>query len=135
MYVETKHEGEPQVKETEMWRQQLLDAADRLEVNGWCKGMMYDHRGRSCALGALWLTLRRHDCRDDNSFPDVVGVTVYMPRPLVELAARVECYLARTYKGHKHLHLTPGFNIARWNDAKHRTKKQVLRALREAARA
>lgn len=35
-------------------KQALLQAAEILETNGWCRGMMSDPRGRLCALAALW---------------------------------------------------------------------------------
>lgn len=132
MYVETKRGGEPQVNETELWRQQLLDAADYLEAHGWCRGMLYDYQGRSCIWGAMWWAIKRYD----DAFRNGLFSYDCLPPPLLDLSARVERYLAqRPNKRNKRLRLAPGYNLARWNDARSRRKVQVLKALRGAARA
>lgn len=94
----------------EPWRQALLDAADLLEKDGWCRFSM--RRGEAhCAVGAL--------------------LDGYSPIDAKQEATR---RLAIYIKGKE----LPGMLIAkicvRWNDGLFRTKKQVIKTLREVAK-
>ena len=51
MFVETKKEGEAP-SQFEPWRQLLLNAADYIEIYGWCQNQR-SLDGRVCAIGAI----------------------------------------------------------------------------------
>ncbi len=53
MYLEEKRELDQPVKPIEPWRQRLFEAADLLEREGWCQGMLHDDYGRHCTVGAI----------------------------------------------------------------------------------
>jgi hypothetical protein len=86
-------------------RRALLDAAELLERDGWCRGTPKGD-GRHCVLGALGLAIRR---------------TIEINDPCL--------VVLREVTGAK-----PPRGLVDWNDAPGRTQAEVVAALREAAR-
>lgn len=83
----------------------LNAAADYIEEHGWCQHAL-QFEGRVCVFGAI----NAATCGD--------------PGSLDALAPDIIVRLRDT---------TGTCNIASWNDARHRTKEQVIWALRKAA--
>lgn len=103
----------PDYSKLEQWRQDLLHAAEFLEIYGWCQGRMGDLSGRVCAYGAI----------KEASGSD------YFREPLYKFAT----HLGLLYRAGD-IRSMAG-EVARWNDVPTRTKQEVLNALREAARS
>ena len=83
----------------------LNEAADYIEAHGWCQHAL-KFRGRVCLLGAL----QQADC-----YPGTGPVTA-------EALWRLS-------------QVTGAISLSAWNDAKGRTREQVVEALRRAAHA
>lgn len=119
MYLEDKARGyAPTESPTlEPWRQELLDAAKRIEERGWCQDTDCDEHGRVCIVGALLDTRRIHR---------------------LGLAGN---HHFKSYKSHvvvseaiKRLEHVCG-NVPGWNDTKGRTKEHVIAMLKHVATA
>lgn len=82
----------------------LAEAALHIEARGWCQGELKDAGGRICVLKALNNACRR---RSPHTFREAIS----------ELARRIGGNL-------------DGSSIADWNDARGRTKEEVLSVLR-----
>jgi hypothetical protein len=98
----------------------LIRARQILAEGGWCQGVLVDHRGRVCAIGAL---LKGHDLpwKDDRSeILPAVGVLVEANQlPLaVERGCSPEALLQ--------------ISVVEWNNAAGRTKEEVLDAFDRA---
>jgi hypothetical protein len=103
----------PEAKvQLEPWRQLLLDAADYIEVNGWCQNDYHTHEG-ACALGALRMVS--------------TGST------LLEPPARHDYMNYHVAKGY--LQQAVGRHVPLWNDQKGTTKEDVITKMREVATA
>jgi hypothetical protein len=91
--------------EIEHEAKQILNfAADYIEKHGWCQRAMSMPDGRVCLFGSI---------RAFGFMPDEVHVEL----------------------GHRLKKITKGYrNPATWNDALGRTKEEVIKALRKAAR-
>jgi hypothetical protein len=98
----------------------LIRARQILAEDGWCQGVLADHRGRVCAIGAL---LKGHDLpwQDDRSqIIPAVGVLVganQLP-PAVEHGYSPEALLQ--------------ISVVNWNNAEGRAKEEVLDAFDRA---
>lgn len=88
----------------------LLQAADRIERDGWCQDRFFDDSGRLCAQGAIMFS---------------AGVKV---ERLLELEGCEEWRAAANL-----LAEWIGYSIQEWNDMPGRTKGQVIDGLRKAA--
>jgi hypothetical protein len=91
----------------EPWRKVLLDAADYIDVHGWCRGGYGDDGGPRCILGAIRSVVPAHSVFTRG----------------VALAA-VNVFAARF-----------GFAVSDWNDTPGRTAAEVCAALRACATA
>ena len=111
MYLELKEHGEviqdpvsPTFPALKPWQTILLYAADTIERKGWCQRHLIDVKGRICAIGAI----------------------------------NEAWYLAQTFDmgevvlAQEKLQKVVG-PIVEWNDAKGRTKSQVVETLRYVA--
>jgi len=99
----------------------LIRARQILAEDGWCQGVLWDHRGRVCAIGAL---LKGHDLlwQDDRGqILPAVGVLVEAN----QLAPAVE----RGYYSPEGL---LQISVVKWNNAEGRTKEEVLDAFDRA---
>lgn len=106
--------GKPaKVKPVEKWRVLLLKAAETIEKRGHCKNVLQDARGRVCVNGALLIAHFSDATFRDMNFPDPTWGTA-----MFRLKTVTGCYLD---------------DIAAWNNAKARTKDEVVSALRAAA--
>lgn len=98
----------PVMRPEEPWRQFLLDAADRIERQGWCRWRTGPKEGPNCAMGAL-----------------------------LHLADNSRTYaLARDHLAQHIKPKSPRSSISiisAWNDKVWRTKRQVVQAMRAAA--
>lgn len=94
-------------------REVLLAAADYLEANGWQQGSAGEDGGPRCALGAMLSVLPRQTGKMTQRF-------VRERNSALRRARRMLC--------------EPRVLIGTWNDAPGRTRDEVVRALREAAR-
>jgi hypothetical protein len=98
----------------------LIRARQILAEDGWCQGVLWDHRGRVCAIGAL---LKGRDLPwqyDRSPILPAVGVLVeanqlppanehgYFPEALLQIS------------------------VVKWNNAEGRTKEEVLDAFDRA---
>jgi hypothetical protein len=104
MYVEEKKQGEVEIDEV---GKILLDAADYIELYGWCQKAYQNGLGNVCIMGALLHVVQ---------WPDHLQgweITGILPR--------LTKYLGVT-------------RVDNWNDAPGRTNEQVVAALRGAAR-
>ncbi len=88
----------------------LLDAADILERDGWCRHRLQDPLGRMCLYGAI---IKAHNERAKNA-PFIEGGSVN----------RLQKYLSRDGEID---------NIADWNDGICGGKEEAIQALRGAA--
>jgi hypothetical protein len=98
----------------------LIRARQILAEDGWCQGVLWDDRGRVCAIGAL---LKGHDLpwQDDRSqILPAVGVLVEANQlaPAVEHGYSPEALLQ--------------ISVVTWNNAEGRTKEEVLDAFDRA---
>jgi hypothetical protein len=98
----------------------LIRARQILAENGWCQGVLWDHRGRVCAIGAL---LKGHDLpwQDDRSqILPALGVLAEANQlaPAVERGCSPEALLQ--------------ISVVTWNNAEGRTKEEVLDAFDRA---
>jgi hypothetical protein len=111
MFLDEKKVGEDKVT-LEPWRKALLDAADYIEEHGWCQGSLTSDGGRVCAGGAV---LMAHSGSLTTNYPlgSVPDKAIYM----------LEKYVDASHY----------FGIASWNDAKERTKGEVVAAMRGCA--
>jgi hypothetical protein len=94
----------------------LIRARQILAEDGWCQGVLVDHRGRVCAIGALMM-----GCAFElaSIFP-AVGVLAEANQlpPAVEHGRSPEALLQ--------------ISVVRWNNAAARTKEEVLDAFDRA---
>lgn len=102
MFVEEKKAGEAKVLEP--WRQQLLEAANLLEKDGWCQHTCKNALGERCILGALGEVIK----------PDLGAMGTYRWMT-------------------KKLHTFIDMAVTEWNDQPGRTKAEVLALLRQTA--
>lgn len=106
----------------EAWRQVLLDAADKIERDGWCQGQRIID-GRVCAHGAIEASITG-DARGRHPLHDAASVHLYH-------------YLGRQNPGGSMCILTSSgcAGVGGWNDAPGRTAAEVCAALRGCARS
>lgn len=90
----------------------LNDAADLLELYGWCRGRTEDSRGRRCALGAL-------------------GACAGLNIPLFQAGnyALASYLVTEGGKGGS----AREFSVVDWNDDPYRTANDVVTALRKTS--
>ena len=102
--------------------QVLEDAADLIELVGWCQEDFEDEYGQVCLMGAL------------NSVT-MVRTTSEGIEPHLLTARRHAEQLLIDHLGLAPVRPTAGHPLPDWNDAEGRTMQQVLDALRETAKA
>lgn len=114
MYLEDKHSGYglKTTKPLEPWRKLLLDAAERIELRGWCQHNECDGRGRVCILGAIYNT------RPGRGGMQISSGSRHQIDP--DVFRRLEKRMG-------------GKGIATWNDDYYRTQAEVVKLLREVA--
>lgn len=88
----------------------LINGRDRLERDGWCRGMLVDHLGRVCMMGALGY--------------DGPTATITLSRRSPRTRAVLR--LARALGFSTALDEDVPKAVVTWNDASRRTRKQVL---------
>jgi hypothetical protein len=113
----------------------LLDAADYMELHGWCRKTLSDDAGRVCVEGAILVgsggkILKR---ASDKGCYISGGAREDIPRALQKLSAYLKKH-NQTWA--KEIGITD-MDLCRitpaWNDLKCRSKKQAVTALRAAA--
>lgn len=113
------------MKPLEPHRTALLKAADILEQQGWCQREARDADGRHCLMGALAAALgpkaHNHTQDDDINFC-ILSFTWDSEQSNAWRCARV--LLKDEIRAD---------SLATWNDAKDRTKEEVIDMLRRAA--
>jgi hypothetical protein len=73
-----KKQPDPEIS-IEPWRQLLLDAADYIEVNGWCQKTVQDYEGRVCAVGAMLCVLPQGNKNFDKAFTKLQSAVGLIP--------------------------------------------------------
>ena len=94
----------------------LIHARQILAENGWCQGVLVDHRGRVCAIGALMM-----GCVlpwGDSPILPAVGVLAEANQLPPAHGCSPKCQLQ--------------ISVVRWNNAADRTKEEVLDAFDRA---
>lgn len=111
MYLEEKSRGTGLQEPVAPWRKVLLEAAERIERQGWCQYQFCDQRGRMCVSGAIYQIVRLP--RYHGWFLDGFTDTARLAQRIME--ENLQC------------------SMAEWNDEEGRTKQQVVDKLREVA--
>lgn len=123
MFVKEKAKGE--VQELDAASRLLLKAADLIETDGWCIGMLRDAKGRLCIRGALIkaaghmpITFDGRVCLPGFSWGDAVHAP-NVHAALLSADERIERHV--------------GLNPAQWNNIQAGTKDAVVSTLRAVA--
>jgi hypothetical protein len=111
MFLDEKKIGEVKVA-AEPWRQMLLDAADYIDVHGWCQKQPLNKHGNVCAVGAVYAV--------DNSLGVLTGKATTGSVMASEALERLRKY-------------TGSSTVWLWNDKPWRTKEEVVFVIRECA--
>lgn len=103
-------------------------AANIIEEQGLTKGR-YCRKGRRCTLGAIMQAVGTFGGLTDEEIwnpPDHEGIT-WPTTQIVNWSMPYESYLSEQIRDRN------PYGVPDWNDKKHRTKEQVVAALRQAA--
>lgn len=119
----------PQVKPPmiEPWRQELLDAAERIRQRGWCQRQFSDLDGRVCAIGSIANFNANGTIDQLNPCTNLIsaaGKTAIIKLSKYLLNGRSQSF--REW---------PGAIISIWNDEPGRTAEEVIAAFEGAARS
>jgi hypothetical protein len=99
----------------------LIRARQILAEDGWCQGVLWDHRGRVCAIGALLKGGGLPWEDDRRSILPALGVLIEANQLPPEDDPRLPTPEARLQ-----------ISVVRWNNAAGRTKEEVLDAFDRA---
>lgn len=108
-------EVKPEAPQLEPWQKILLDAAEILEKNGWCRGHYVAPDGRHCAVGALNIA---------------AGVLVGYSPPV-----KLDVNGSRRMAMEKLMHQVKCNCVENWNDGYAKSGKAVITAFRAAAKS